>query len=225
MKPSLPRLVRAVILACCVSGLAPLPSPAKPADWAKEIDALTADDATHPPPAHTVVFVGSSSIRRWATLAADFPGLPLVQRGFGGSELADCVFYADRIVLPYRPRIIVLYAGENDIANGKSAETVAADFDAFCARIFAAQPAVRIICVSLKPSPLRAKLMPEFVRANRLLAAACARDRHLAFVDVYHPMLDAAGSPRPELFGPDQLHLVHDGYSLWVSLLNPLLRP
>jgi hypothetical protein len=201
------------------------PAPAKPTDWAKDIDRLTAADIAHPQVRDGIVFVGSSSILRWETLAADFPGLPVIRRGFGGSELADSVFFADRIVIPYHPRLVVLYAGENDIAAGKTAETVAGDFDAFCAKVLPALPEVRIIFVSLKPSPLREKFLPEFVRANALIAAACARNPRLTFVDVYHAMLDAQGRTRPELYVADRLHMNHDGYAIWVRLLNPLLTP
>ena len=172
-----------------------------------------------------VVFVGSSSIRLWDTLAVDFPGLPLVQRGFGGSELADSVFYADRIVLPYHPKTVVLYAGENDIASGKTAEKVAADFTVFCQTVHQALPGTRIIYVSIKPSPSREKHLPEFVRANTLIAASCAKDPLLTFVDVYHAMLTDQGALRPELYRTDRLHMVHEGYSIWIKLLRPLLQP
>jgi hypothetical protein len=130
MSPSLPRPAppippRPRLLA---AGLLAAPVLAAPADWAGEIAALTRDDAAHPPPAHGIVFVGSSSIRFWTTLATDFPGRPVIGRGFGGSELADSVYYFDRLVQPYQPRTVVLYAGENDLAAGKSPEAVAADF-------------------------------------------------------------------------------------------------
>ena len=108
------------------------PAPATPSDWAKDIDKLTAADATTPPPAGAVVFVGSSSIRFWTTLAEDFPGIPTINRGFGGSELADSVFYADRLVIPYRPRLVVLFAGTNDLWAGKSPEAVGNQADLHC---------------------------------------------------------------------------------------------
>ncbi len=224
MKLIVRRLLRLPFFLFAGLGLFSLAS-AKPADWAKDIDRLTADDIAHPPAKDGIVFVGSSSILRWETLAADFPGLPVIRRGFGGSELADSVFYADRIVIPYHPRLVVLYAGENDIAAGKTAETVAGDFEAFCAKVLPALPDVRIIFVSLKPSPLRKKFMPEFARANALIAATCARNPRLTFVDVYHAMLDAQGRTRSELYVWDYLHMNHDGYAIWIRLLNPLLAP
>src|SRR5581483_3337547 len=108
---------------------------AAPEKWAAEIATLTKNDAVQPPPANAVVFVGSSTIRFWTTLAQDFPGVPTINRGFGGSELADSVAYADRIVIPYHPRLVVLYAGDNDLSAGKTPETVTADFRAFCAKV------------------------------------------------------------------------------------------
>jgi lysophospholipase L1-like esterase len=196
---------------------------AKPSDWTAEIDNLTKADAAHPPAAHGIVFVGSSSIRFWETLEQDFPGLPVIRRGFGGSELADSVYYLDRLVLPYQPRTVVLYAGENDIAAGKTPEMVAADFHAFCAKLQAALPEVRIFYLSMKPSPLRWALHEKMQHGNALIAADCARDPHLTFVDVYTAMLAPDGQPRPELYRPDMLHMKHEGYEIWIRLLTPLL--
>jgi lysophospholipase L1-like esterase len=198
---------------------------AKPADWLAEINALTRDDASHPPAVHGIVFVGSSSIRMWDTLALDFPGLPVIRRGFGGSELADSTFYLDRLVLAYRPDTVVLYAGENDINAGKSPETVAGDFRDFVAKLHAALPATHIIYVGMKPSPARWHLHEKFERGNALIATACAADPRLTFVDVWPAMLGADGQPRPELFREDKLHMKPAGYAIWVRLLNPLLKP
>ena len=225
--PTLPRPRRfrlSVVAALLLTWLAPV-SFAKPADWLAEIDALTAHDTTQPPPADAVVFVGSSSIRRWTTLAADFPGVPLVPRGFGGSEVADSVFYFERIVAPYHPRLVVLYAGENDLAAGKTPEAVASDFDAFRRKLHARLPEARLIYLSIKPSPLRENLLPAFRSTNALIAATCARDPQCRYLDVHTPLLTADGHLRPELYAPDRLHLTHDGYAVWIPLLVPLLRP
>ena len=220
----LPVSVRRLGLAASVL-LLPLVMLAKPADWIVEIDALTRDDAAHPPPTHGIVFVGSSSIRLWDSLAQDFPGWPVIGRGFGGSELADSVYYLDRLVLPYQPRIVVLYAGENDVKAGQSPETVADEFRKFCGRLRAALPATRIIYIAMKPSPSRWALQDKFARGNALIAAACDGDPRLAFVDVARPMLGADGRPRPELYREDMLHMKPAGYAIWVRLLSPLLKP
>ena len=201
-----------------------LPVFAKPADWAKAIDAFTQADAAQPP-RDAALFIGSSSIVKWTTLARDFPGVPVINRGFGGSELADSVFYLDRIAIPYHPRVVVLYAGDNDLAAGQPPEAVAASFEAFCAKLHAALPATRIVYLAIKPSPSRWKLKDQVVRANALIAAFCARDPRRAFVDVYTPMLDARGQPRPELFVADMLHMKPAGYAIWTPLVAPFLQP
>jgi lysophospholipase L1-like esterase len=201
------------------------PALATPDKWAGDIDKFTAADAAQPPAAGGVVFVGSSSIRLWTTLAEDFPGVPVLNRGFGGSEMADSAFYAGRIVIPYQPRLVVVYAGENDINSGKTPETVLADFQAFRAKVHAALPATKIIYLSIKESPSRAKVRPQVQAANRLIAADCATDPRCTFVDVATPLLDAAGGYRPELFREDQLHMKPAGYAIWTRVLAPYLKP
>jgi lysophospholipase L1-like esterase len=198
---------------------------AGPARWAAGIDAFTRADAIQPPPRDAVLFIGSSSIRMWTTLPTDFPHVSTIDRGFGGSELADSLFYADRIVIPYRPRAVVLYAGDNDIAAGKTPATVAADFAAFREKVHAALPAAHLFYLSIKLSPSRARFREAMLRANALIAADCARHPDCTFVDVTTPMLDAAGRPRRELFGSDLLHMQPAGYALWTRILRPLLDP
>lgn len=216
---------RSLLLFLLSLALGAAPLAAKPDHWAAEIDKLTAGDAANPPPANSIVFVGSSSIRLWTSLATDFPGIATINRGFGGSELADSVYYADRLVLAYRPRAVVLYAGDNDLWNGKSPESIAADFETFRAMIRAVLPGARVIYLAIKPSPSRARVWPEAQRANQLIAAACAKDPLCAFADVATPMLDASGAPRSELFIEDQLHLAPAGYAVWTKVLAPHLQP
>ena len=209
-------LVLSVLLASSVIGA--------PEKWTAAIDKFTTADATNPPPQNAVVFVGSSSIVKWTSLAEDFAGTPVVNRGFGGSELADSVYYADRIVIPYRPKVVVVYAGDNDLNAGKSPEAVFADFKAFVAKVHAKLPETRIVYIAIKPSPSRWKLKDKVVRANSLIAAECAKDRRLAFADIYKPMLDAQGQPRPELFVKDMLHMNEAGYAVWKPVVAPLIR-
>lgn len=198
---------------------------ATPEKWTGAIDKFTQADVTNPPPKGAVVFVGSSSIVKWTSLEKDFAGTKVINRGFGGSELADSVFYADRIVIPYRPRTVVLYAGDNDLHAGKTPETVFADFKAFAAKIHAALPETKVVYIAIKPSPSRWKIKDQVVKANALIAAECAKDpRHFAFADVYTPMLDAKGEPRPELFVQDMLHMNPAGYAIWTPIVAPLIR-
>lgn len=174
-----------------------------------EIHAFELADRLHPPAAGGVVFVGSSSIKNWTNVAADFPGVPVLNRGFGGSTLADVVQYMDRIVLRYRPRLVVLYAGDNDLAMG---------------RLRAKQPCTRLVFISIKPSPSRRTLMPAAREANRRIRAETARDSLQTFVDVFSPMLGPQEQPRPELYLADSLHMTRTGYLLWRRLLTPVVR-
>lgn len=198
---------------------------AAPESWAERIDAMTAADAEKPPVQGAVVFVGSSSIALWKNVVADFPDFPVINRGFGGSEVADSVYYIDRIVLPYRPRAVVFYAGENDLVAGKNPETVAADFAAFREKLHTALPETKLYYVSIKFSQSRDKFRPEMIRTNELIAADCATHKGCAYVDLNALMLDAEGNPRPELFLDDKLHMNAAGYAIWTKHLTPLLRP
>lgn len=217
--------LRSLLAITILTSVLPAALRAAPERWAAEIDALTRNDRDQPPPRGGVVFVGSSSIVGWKTLAADFPDFRVIQRGFGGSELADSVHYAERVVLPYEPRAVVLYAGDNDLANGKSPEAILEDFRAFHRKLHAALPATRIVYIAIKPSASRWKLRDQMIATNRLIADECSRDPRLRFVDVFTPMLNAHGEPRAELFVEDQLHLNAAGYALWTPLVAAQLRP
>lgn len=192
--------------------------------WEAEIQRFEAADRSAPPPPGGVVFVGSSSIRLWSTLVEDFAGSRVLNRGFGGSRIADATRYAGRIVTPYRPRLVVLYAGDNDLAEGGDASGVLADFEAFVAAVRRSAPATPVAFISIKPSPARAQLLPAMRRANALVRAYAGRTRGVRYIDVFDPMLDAEGMPRIELFGPDGLHMNARGYALWTRLIAPELR-
>jgi lysophospholipase L1-like esterase len=189
----------------------------------KEIRAFETADQKQMPPADATLFVGSSSIRIWTTLKTDFPEFPTINRGFGGSLIADSTLYADRIIVPYHPKRIVFYAGDNDIAAGHSPERVLADFQAFVHKVREQLPTTPIYYLAIKPSILRWKLIDKIREANRLITTDIATDPTLHFVDVFTPMLGEDGKPRKELFRPDGLHMVRPGYELWVSILKAIL--
>ena len=170
-----------------------------------------------------VLFIGSSSIRMWKTLEQDFAGLPVINRGFGGSQIADSNHFAGRIVHPYKPRQIVLYAGDNDVAGGKSPETVLADFQQFLKTVRAKLPKVRVSFIAIKPSLSRWKLSGKMAMANSLVRDACGKDKRLDYIDIWLPMLGDNGKPRPDLFLGDGLHLNAKGYALWTSIVKPHL--
>jgi lysophospholipase L1-like esterase len=170
------------------------------------------------------VFIGSSSIARWSNLAESFPGVRVVNRGFGGSELADSARYASRVVVPHAPRIVVLYAGENDLNRGVSPDAIAADFGRFIDVIRTSLPAARIVVIGLKPSLLRWKLRDGMHQTNTLIQTRCAADATCSYVDPWPSMIGADGTPKPELFVEDGLHMTADGYKAWTRMLQPHVR-
>jgi large-conductance mechanosensitive channel len=191
--------------------------------WEPAIRKFEAQDQEQMPPTGGVLFVGSSSVVGW-DLPKCFPDLPVTGRGFGGSQIADSVHFADRIVLPYRPKVIVLYAGDNDIAAGKSPRQVLADYQQFVKKVHDALPDTRIVFVAIKPSIRRWHLVDKMREANRLVRAVTEKDERLVYVDVDGPMIGSDGKPRAELFKPDGLHLNAEGYKLWSALVRPHLK-
>jgi lysophospholipase L1-like esterase len=192
--------------------------------WEADIKKFEAADRLHPPPAGAVVFVGSSSIRLWK-LADSFPCMEAINRGFGGSHMADSARYADRIVTPYKPRAVVVFAGDNDLAAGKTPEQVRDAYREFVAKVRAKLPTAPIIFIGIKPSPSRWKLADKQKAANQLIVDVQRGDSSQHFVDTFGPMLGADGNPRAELFLADKLHLNAEGYKMWAELLMPLLKP
>jgi hypothetical protein len=192
------------------------------AQWEKEIAAFEQSDVTTPPPTHGVEFIGSSMIRRWSTLAQDFPGQPVYNRGFGGSEIVDSTHFAPRIVFPYAPRMIVFRAGGNDLWAGKSPEQVFADFQEFVAVVHAKLPATEIVFISWNPTPSRWKQHEQEKTLNRLVDNFARRTPHLKYIETYDLPLGADGRPRPELFVADQLHFNADGYQLLADRVRPV---
>jgi len=195
-----------------------------PADpWKTEIDSMLARDASDPPPQHGVLFIGSSSIRMWSTLARDFPGVPVLNRGFGGSRIADSTRNAGRLVVPYHPALVVLYAGDNDIAEKRRPAQVVEDFRVFVARVRRDSPHLPVVFISIKPSIARAALWSQMREANDGIRQWARTQSNVIYVDVASKMLDANGRPRPELLLADGLHMQPAGYAIWVAALNPVL--
>jgi lysophospholipase L1-like esterase len=199
------------------------PADPDPNRFAKEIEAFGEWDSRNAVPAEPVLFVGSSSIRMWRTRDS-FPDLPVINRGFGGSHIADVTHFADRVVLSYKPRVIVFYAGDNDIAAGKSAQRAFDDYRKFVGVVHAKLPETPIIFLSIKPSESRWSFWPESKKANELIQGLCKNDRRLLFVDLATPLLRPDGMPDNGLFLKDKLHLNAAGYDLWTRTLTPVLR-
>lgn len=210
-----------------ISGIASADEPAKPKSpfdkWEKSIAAFEAADAKDAPPQGGILFVGSSSIRLW-DVAKSFPDRVVINRGFGGSQIADSVHFADRIILKHKPRIVVLYAGDNDINAKKTPKRVADDFRRFVETIHKELPNTRIGFIAIKPSIKRWSLVEKMRKANALIAEQCKSNEKLTYLDIDAPMLGADGKPRPELFAKDGLHLNETGYEVWAKVVREYLR-
>lgn len=195
------------------------------AKWEKSIQAFEEQDQRTPFPKGEIVFVGSSSIRMWK-VEASFPGFKVLNRGFGGSQIADSVHFIDRLVLKHEPRAVVFYAGDNDIAGGKSAERVVADFQKFADALHAKLPQTKLLFVAIKPSTSRWKLAETQQAANAAIYEYAKSHDFMSYINVWQPMLDAEGKPQGHLFLKDGLHMNEDGYRIWNALVLPhLLGP
>jgi lysophospholipase L1-like esterase len=190
--------------------------------WTHEIAAIERRAVTNASP-DCILFVGSSSIRLWTNMVADFPGLPVVNHGFGGSQLADSVRFADRLIIPFRPRQVVIYAGGNDLNAHKPPELVFGDFVALVEKIRAALPQTRIAYISSAPNLQRWAQVENVQRLNALVEAYCQR-HGLEFINVFPLMLGADGKPKPDIFVKDGLHMNERGYAIWRQAVRPYLR-
>jgi hypothetical protein len=191
--------------------------------WEKDIARMEQMDRTNPPPKGALLFIGSSTIGRWKTLAQDFPEQRVINRGFGGSEIVDSTHFADRIVFPCEPRMIFLRAGGNDIFAGKSPEQVFADFKDFVTKIHSRLPQTEIVFISLSPSISRWSQAGKEKALNDMVEGYTHQAPRLKFIDTYNVPLGADGKPRAELFVEDKLHFNEEGYKLLVQRVRPWL--
>jgi lysophospholipase L1-like esterase len=191
--------------------------------WEKEVAAYEAKDKTNPPPKDPLVFTGASMIRKWTSLAQDFPGQPVLNRGVGGSEIVDITHFADRIIFPYQPRMIFFRSGGNDIHNGKSVEQVFNDYKEFVATVHARLPETDIVFISLSPSIARWEQHDKEKQLNDLVKAFSLGTSNLKYCEDYDIVLGPDGQPRPELFVADKQHFNAEGYKLLAERVRPFL--
>jgi len=189
----------------------------------KTIEAYEAADKENPVGKGEVLFTGSSSIFFWKTLKEDMAGMPVHNRGFGGSTLPEVIHYADRIVFPYEPKIIMLYCGENDIAAGASAGESIASFKKFAGMVREKLPTTKLTFLAMKPSVARWNLWPEYQKANAAIQALTEQDELLDYIAIDEPMLDANGMIDSTIFIKDMLHMNAEGYKRWTAVVNPYL--
>jgi beta-glucanase (GH16 family)/lysophospholipase L1-like esterase len=196
-----------------------------PQRFEKAIQAFESQDKKTPPPTNAVVCVGSSSMRGWhGTIHEDLSPVPVIPRGFGGSNMKDALHYAERIVLAYKPRAVVVYEGDNDAAQGIGPEKILRTFQAFTETIHQQLPKTRIYFLAIKPSIKRWAMWPAMQQANTLIAEACTNDGRLTYVDIATPMLNAQGQPKKDIFKSDDLHMNEKGYVIWKDVLRPILH-
>ncbi|MFV0442229.1 MAG: GDSL-type esterase/lipase family protein [Planctomycetaceae bacterium] len=191
--------------------------------WDKEIQAFESQDREHPPQAGGVLFVGSSTIRLWNTQET-LPGLNVVNRGFGGSEMIDSAHFAERIIIPHRPKVILVYAGSNDIAKGVRECEILANFDQLVATVHAQLPETEIVFMSVKPTRKRWPLIHHVRATNALIEARCLDTAHLHFLNVYPYMLNAEGEPEVKWLAKDGLHLNPTGYVHLSEVVRPVIE-
>ncbi|MGJ7542798.1 SGNH/GDSL hydrolase family protein [Variovorax sp. LT1R16] len=205
-----------------------LPSPSTSPDylaalnrWRASLSAFATADKEKLPATDGVLFVGSSTIRMWTHLAQDFRQSPVViNRGFGGSTMADCSLFTQELVVRYRPRHVLVYAGDNDLAEGRTPLQVLESFAQFANTVRETLPEARISYISIKPSPSREALMPKIRTTNDIIAAYVRTMANAEYIDIFTPMLGADGRPRAELFLGDRLHMNETGYRLWQSVIS-----
>ena len=188
-----------------------------------EIQAFEQADAKQNPPRNAILFVGSSSIRMWKSLQEDFPDQEVINRGFGGSQFSDLLYYMDRIVLPYQPRQIFVYEGDNDIFAGVSASTVLRRFKLFVTQIQENLPGTEVVFISIKPSPSRKNVYEQMKRANMLIKSYAMLHHEVGYVDIFNPMLNSTGEIRSDIFKDDNLHMNAKGYDIWQRTIKPYL--
>jgi len=191
--------------------------------YTKEIQKFKKADSLAMPAQDAILFVGSSSIRKWKTLDRDMSPLKTINRGFGGSQLEHAIHFFSQIVTPYKPYAIVLYEGDNDIAGGKSPDSVFNDFLTFSQMVNDSLPGVPLFFISIKPSISREKVLPQMQLANALIRDYCSTQDGLYYMDVASGMMDDSGAIRKDIFVKDDLHMNAAGYKIWTGIIKPYL--
>ncbi len=223
--------LRQLSLAAFFSLVSALPAAVQAADppatrWHSTLQEFAAADKAHKPSGRGVLFVGSSSVRMWKTMVADFRDVPvIINRGYGGSTLEDSSHMVRQLVTQYQPSQVLVYAGENDLQEGRTPTQVLESMKRLVQGVRAELPGARIAFISIKPSPSRANLLPVMKVSNSLIAEYLMTQHNAEYIDVYTPMLTADGKQRPELFLPDMLHMNAAGYAMWQAIIAPYVAP
>lgn len=198
---------------------------ARAQSFLNEVNAFSKQDSLDAPSKNAILLIGSSSFTYWKDVATYFPGRVFINRAFGGSSLTHQIEYVEKVVYPYRPKQILIYCGENDIAASQmvTADSVFNRFVRLHQLIRKKYPAVRISFVSIKPSPVRAEFLSTVIISNKLIADFCRKNKKTDFIDVFSSMLNTEGKPMEELFIADRLHMNAKGYAIWSKIIAPYL--
>lgn len=196
-----------------------------PQQWEASIQHFEKKDALHPPAHDGIVFVGSSSFTLWNdSIIDEMLPLKVIPRGFGGSTMEDVLHYIDRIVIAYKPKAVVVYEGDNDIAHYHlTPQEVKDSFLKFVSRIHSELPKTRIYILSIKPSPSRWDAWPIQKETNRLLKDMCDSRKLLTYIDVATPMFDKNGELNNSIYSEDNLHMNKKGYEIWRDILREVI--
>lgn len=191
----------------------------------EEIQNFKKQDSLSFPPAKTILFVGSSSFRKWENVQSYFPGYNIINRGFGGSTLPDVIGYVNDIIIPYKPKQIVIYCGDNDLAASDTItpSIVCKRFQQLFFLIRNSLPGTRIDFISIKPSPSRERLINKIKESNTLIRVFLSKKKNTGYIDVYNKMILPNGKPRPDIFVEDKLHMNEKGYAIWQEAIRPYL--
>jgi lysophospholipase L1-like esterase len=215
------KILAAIFCICCFSSI----YAQQQYPYARDIQAFKHKDSIQAPTGNEILFIGSSSFTFWQDVNNYFPGHKIINRGFGGSTLLDIIHYANDVIFAYQPKQIVIYCGENDLASSDTvkAPVVLQRFKTLFSMIRNKMPDVPVTFISIKPSPSRARLLPEMLKSNNAIRQFLAKQPHTSFVDVYSKMLNADGSIKAEIFREDKLHMNPDGYHIWQKEIAPQL--
>ncbi len=191
-----------------------------------EINRFKAADKLNFPDSNQILFIGSSSIRKWKSIEHDFQPIPVINRGFGGSTIAEVIYFSDDIIFPYKPKAVFLYAGENDLTDDRlSASDLVKILDVYVRMMNFYLPDTKLYFISLKPSPARKKYQQKFNEANKLIQEYCKSGANKpVFIDISEAMKDDSGTVRRDIFIKDNLHMNAEGYKIWTEILTPYLR-
>lgn len=189
-----------------------------------EVNRLTTDVDSSGWQKGSIVFTGSSSIRMWKNLQGEFPNVPIINTGFGGSQASDLLAHLEDLVLRYEPTAVFIYEGDNDVNAGKNPELILQDLDKILQRLNEQKEGISVYFIGAKPSPSRWQLKAEYEAFNLALEQFSEGQGTATYVNVWNPMLDAGGNPRPELFLGDMLHMKPEGYKIWKELISPTLK-